>query len=118
MLLVDDEDVVRQATGELLASLGWQVVPARDGEEGVRRFAETPDGFTLAVLDSSMPRMDGLACFRSMRKLRPGLPVVFCSGYTRDHTCTELPGEAHVAFVQKPFRIAELVQAIQSVRQS
>ncbi len=117
VLLVDDEDVVRQATGELLASLGWQVVHARDGEEGVRRFAENPDGFTLAVLDSIMPRMDGLACFRGMRELRPGLPVVFCSGYTRDRTRTELPGEPHVAFVQKPFRIAELVQAIQSVRQ-
>ena len=117
VLLVDDEEVVRQATGELLASLGWQVVHARDGEEGVRRFAENPDGFALAVLDSIMPRLDGLGCFRGMRELRPDLPVVFCSGYTRDRTRTELPGEPRVAFVQKPFRIAELVQAIQSVRQ-
>jgi len=116
VLLVDDEEVVRQATGELLASLGWQVVHARDGEEGVRRFAENPGAFALAVVDSIMPRMDGLACFRGMRELRPELPVVFCSGYTRDRTRTELPGEAHVAFVQKPFRIAELVQAIQQVR--
>jgi len=117
VLLVDDEEVVRQATGELLASLGWQVVHARDGEEGVRRFAENPDGFALAVLDSIMPRLDGLGCFRGMRELRPDLPVVFCSGYTRDRTRTELPGEPRVAFVQKPFRIAELVKAIQSVRQ-
>ncbi len=117
VLLVDDEELVRQATGELLASLGWQVVHARDGEEGVRRLSENPDGFSLAVVDSIMPRMDGLACFRGMRELRPDLPVVFCSGYTRDRTRTELPGEPHVAFVQKPYRIAELVQAIQTVRQ-
>ncbi len=117
VLLVDDEDLVRQATGELLASLGWQVVHARDGEEGIRRFQENPAGFTLAVLDSIMPRMDGLGCFRGLRETRSDLPVVFCSGYTRDRTRTELPGEPRVAFVQKPFRLAELVQAIQSVRQ-
>ena len=117
VLLVDDEDLVRQATGELLASLGWQVVHARDGEEGIRRFQENPAGFTLAVLDSIMPRMDGLGCFRGLREARSDLPVVFCSGYTRDRTRTELPGEPRVAFVQKPFRLAELVQAIQAVRQ-
>ncbi|MBN8524585.1 MAG: response regulator [Planctomycetes bacterium] len=118
ILLVDDEDLVRQATGELLASLGWQVVHARDGEEGIRRFSEDPSAFTLAVLDSIMPRLDGLGCFRGLRELRSDLPVVFCSGYTRDRTRTELPGEPRVAFVQKPFRLAEMVQAIQAVRQS
>jgi signal transduction histidine kinase/CheY-like chemotaxis protein len=117
VLLVDDEDLVRQATGELLASLGWQVVHARDGEEGIRRFSEDPESFTLAVLDSIMPRLDGLGCFRGLRELRADVPVVFCSGYTRDRTRTELPGEPRVAFVQKPFRLAEMVQAIQSVRQ-
>jgi signal transduction histidine kinase/CheY-like chemotaxis protein len=117
VLLVDDEDLVRQATGELLASLGWQVVHARDGEEGIRRFAEDPQAFSLAILDSIMPRLDGLGCFRGLRELRADMPVIFCSGYTRDRTRTELPGEPHVAFVQKPFRLAEMVQAIQSVRQ-
>ena len=117
VLLVDDEELVRQATGELLGSLGWQVVHARDGEEGLRRFTENPNGFDLAVLDSIMPRMDGLACFRNLRELRPDLPVVFCSGYSRDSIRNEVTAEPHVSFVQKPFRIAELMQAIQTVRQ-
>jgi len=117
VLLVDDEDLVRQSTGELLASMGWQVVHARDGEEGIRRFMENPGSFNLAVVDSVMPRLDGLGCFRGLREARKDLPVVFCSGYTRDRTRTEMPGDPRIAFVQKPFRLAELVRAIQSVRQ-
>ena len=81
VLLADDEAVVRDVGSEMLKSLGYTVVAARDGKEAVEVFASRDD-ISFVILDLTMPRMDGEECFRELRRLRPGVRVIMSSGYS------------------------------------
>ncbi|MFN7957134.1 MAG: response regulator [Holophagaceae bacterium] len=80
VLLVDDEQSILEVTAKALERLGFQVETAADGKEAVERFSTRPSAFRLALVDLTMPRMDGRECFKALRALRPDLPVVLCSG--------------------------------------
>jgi CheY-like chemotaxis protein len=64
------------------------------------------------LLDLAMPGMDGRACFRAMKTRHPELRVVVCSGFSQTGGAQELLAEGAVAFVQKPYRTAELARAL------
>ena len=80
ILVVEDEDAVRRVAGALLHAAGYEVVEAVDGEEAVRRFAETPLAFDLVLLDLMLPRLSGKEVLRRVRALRPDVPVLLSSG--------------------------------------
>jgi CheY-like chemotaxis protein len=65
------------------------------------------------LLDMTMPKLDGEAAFRRVRAIRPDVPVVVVSGWTREHVRLRfLANEARVAFLAKPFRLAQIKEAI------
>lgn len=107
ILLADDDEGPRKVLGKLLASLGFTCVEAREGAEAVRLFSENPRRFTCAVLDVMMPVMDGLDCLRELRRMRPGFPALFVSGYNAEVINSDLI-DANTAFLQKPFRLNDL----------
>lgn len=109
VLVADDSKVIRLTAGRLLETLGYEVVVAGDGEEACERFAEDPRGFALALLDHSMPRLDGPGALQRMRELRPDLPVIFMSGYTQHQL--GLPEEAPL--LGKPFGPDALTSAVE-----
>jgi len=115
ILLVEDEDEIREASATDLARHGLTVVEARDGQEALDRFRETPRGFDLVVMDLTMPRMDGRTAFQEIRKLNPDTPVILCSGYDQESFAASFGGEAPTAFVQKPYRPQELRRRVASV---
>ncbi len=112
VLLVDDEAVVRETVGVMLADAGFQVVTAADGLEGIEAFRDTPDRFTCVVLDLSMPRLDGKEALAVLRELDPQIPVVLSSGYSELEFRDQFGGDSQVGFLQKPFRARALVDAI------
>jgi PAS domain S-box-containing protein len=106
ILLVDDEDLVREATAEMLRQLGHNVTAASGGSEALAIIAAglRPD---IVITDYMMPRMDGGAFARRVQQERPGLPVLLITGYTgRDEDAPDLPR------LGKPFRQADLAAAI------
>jgi CheY-like chemotaxis protein len=108
ILLVDDEQLVRSATAEMLRDLGHDVIEASSGSDAL---AKLP-GLTLDVIvtDYKMPRMDGAALAERVRELRPGLPLLLITGYTGTSGATpDLPR------LDKPFRRADLADAIERV---
>ncbi|MBI4912172.1 MAG: PAS domain S-box protein [Acidobacteria bacterium] len=115
ILLADDEAVVRQVTGEVLRTLGYEVLEAVDGQDALERFQADPERITLALLDLVMPRMDGYATFLAMRKLRPGLPVVFISGYSQQEVPMPAEVQGQAGFLQKPFQIHKLEELLKEV---
>jgi PAS domain S-box-containing protein len=115
VLLVDDEAMVRETTGGVLAALGFEVVQAQDGLEAVALVDQDPDGFDLVFMDLTMPRMDGREAFQAMRARKPALKVILCSGYTEQDILRTFQGEAPAAFIQKPFQFQELRRVISSV---
>jgi CheY-like chemotaxis protein len=111
VLLVDDEAVVRDATSRLLRAVGCQVVSAASGEEALEHLhqGEPPE---LALIDLTMPGMDGLACLEALRVLRPGLPALLTSGFGQDGRVQTALESGFDGFLQKPFDRGELTDAI------
>jgi PAS domain S-box-containing protein len=113
VLLVDDEEQIRDATGLALDALGFRVVTAQNGLEALDRFQEHRKDLCLVIMDLTMPRMDGREAFRAMRGLDPAIPVVLSSGFTEQDSLQTFPDGGPAGFLQKPYQIKDLKTAIQ-----
>ena len=103
LLLVDDEESVRTVCRRMLERMGFSVVTAADGMQGLQTFREKPGDFRAVMLDVTMPVMNGDEACREMKKLRPDIPVILASGYTEQDAIRRFT-QTHVsAFIQKPF---------------
>jgi PAS domain S-box-containing protein len=103
VLVVEDEPTVRQMASRALAELGYQVVEARDGAEALELLGRQEAKVRLMVADVVMPGMDGPELARQVLALRPGLAVLFMSGYTDDEVVRRGLLDAGQPFLQKPF---------------
>jgi PAS domain S-box-containing protein len=112
ILLVDDEDLVRAATADMLKALGHTVRECRNGREAAEVFAAGPGGFDLVILDMIMPLMSGADALAQMRSVRPGLRAILSSGYSLDDEAQRLLGQGSLGLIQKPFTISDLAEAI------
>ncbi len=112
VLVIDDEESVRDVATAALQSAGYQVVTARDGFEGVVRFRERTADIVCVVVDVSMPRMDGEQTVQQIRALASTVPVLLTSGYTERDARERFARSDVEAFIQKPFRAAELIDKI------
>jgi len=113
ILLVEDEDPVRMVAERALARAGYEVTPARDGEEGLEQVAQGGK-FDLVVSDVVMPGMDGPAMVREIRRLAPAMPVLFMSGYAEEQLRQQIAID-NVAFLPKPFSVQQISDAVSSV---
>jgi CheY-like chemotaxis protein len=115
ILLVDDEDLIRQTIGSALRALGLEVLTAGDGLEALEQFREARPRPNLVLMDLTMPRMDGREAFLAMHDLDPSIPVVLSSGFTEKDSVKTLSGLEPAGFMQKPYQIRELRQMLQRV---
>ncbi len=113
VLLVEDEDPVRMVAERALARAGYEVTPARDGEEGLDLVAQGGQ-FDMVVSDVVMPGMDGPAMVREIRKLAPAMPVLFMSGYAEEQLRDQI-GIDDVAFLPKPFSVQQISDKVGEV---
>lgn len=105
-LLVDDEEIVRMSTAEMLVELGYSVVQAASAEDAVRLLGQGAT-FDLLVTDHLMPGMSGTDLARAARETQPGMPVLVISGYA------EIEGVVvDITRLTKPFRRDELAESI------
>ncbi|HVH98588.1 MAG TPA: PAS domain-containing protein [Enhygromyxa sp.] len=116
ILLVDDEDVIRRTGALLLESLGYQVVTARNGREGVELFSNQHGQLDLVLLDMIMPEMNGHDAFWAMQRIDAGVPIVVCSGYAADEAVRSLRDHGLAGFLPKPYRRAELAEILGHAR--
>lgn len=112
VLVVDDEPNVRELASSLLEEVGYQVVAAADGFEGLAAVKANPGLFRLALIDMLMPGMTGEELLREMRKLRADLPVVVMTGFTNKQLPDDLASQPGTALVVKPFRLERLLQIV------
>ncbi len=113
VLLVDDEEMLRESTSEALQSLGVEVVLAADGQEAVDRVTQEGPALDLVFMDLTMPRMDGREAFQQIRRLCPGVPVVLTSGYNEQESVQEFIGRGLAGFLQKPYTLKALGETLQ-----
>ena len=118
ILVVDDEDAVREVATALLNDFGFSTLTASDGEDGVRIFRENQDEIKAVLLDLTMPNMNGEEAFYEMKKIRNDVKVVISSGYSEQAAMEHFSGEGLAGFIQKPYRVQELISAIRSAVQT
>ena len=114
-LVIDDEQTMREVVGEMLKVCGFSILTAEDGLEGVEVLQTNRQTVSLVLLDMTMPRMDGLTCFYKLRKVNPDVKIVVVSGYSKKSVMGRFGEQKADAFLQKPFSLDELCQAVKDV---
>ncbi len=113
ILLVEDDDSVRQLVGEMLRRRGYQVLEARGGAEAVKLAGESAQPIELLLTDVVMPRVSGPELAAMVKTMRRGIRVLYISGYPEEQLRQYGVTRFQTNFLQKPFRQAELVQKLE-----
>jgi two-component system cell cycle sensor histidine kinase/response regulator CckA len=116
ILLVEDEPEVRTLASRILRGRGYHVIEAANGEDAITMLHEGQlDHIDLLVTDLIMPRVGGAELIAVMRRVKPGLPVLLASGYSRTGVPEYLFGQPHTAFIEKPFDGATLLNTVRAL---
>jgi signal transduction histidine kinase/CheY-like chemotaxis protein len=115
ILLVDDEDMVIDATSEMLETLGYSANVARSGEEAILFFRKNNDKIDLVILDIVMPVMNGGEAYSILKKINPQIKVLISSGYSINESATKMLDSGCQGFIQKPFNIIQLSQKVREI---
>jgi len=108
LLLIDDELQVRQVVQRQLERLGYRVIAASDGLGGLALLRDDPSLPRGALIDLTLPGLDGVSVARAALAYAPGIAVVLMSGYRPEEVAARLSDLAIAGFLQKPFSMAEL----------
>ena len=117
VLVVDDEEVVREVAAQYLLVLGYDVLTARDGVEAVELYRRHGGAIDLVLIDMMMPRMDGRDCFRALKAMNPEVRAILSTGFGMNSAAQEVLDEGVAGFVQKPYGIQQLAEAVARVLQ-
>ncbi len=112
ILLVEDSDMLRPITAQMLRARGYRVLEAADGPSAIAIADQTAETIDVLVTDVVMPGPNGREVAQELQRSRPELKVVFTSGYPTDTVLRHGIAEARVAFVQKPYLADELLAAV------
>lgn len=114
VLVVDDEITIRALTADMLTFLGYEVVQASSGKEAIAIFAARTREIGLIILDLTMPDLNGDEALKELRRLEPQVRVILASGYSRHEVARLLEASGVSAFLQKPFDVNALAEALQA----
>jgi len=112
ILLIDDDDNIREVATDILKGLRYKVVSCRDGKEGAEAYRKQQREIDLVVLDMIMPGMSGYDCFQEMKKINPKVKVLVISGYATDQEIEKIMAAGAKGFLPKPFHVEKLSMAV------
>jgi CheY-like chemotaxis protein len=115
ILVAEDDASLRTLTKIVLESFGYSVILAVDGEDAVTTFNENKELIRLVMLDMVMPKQNGKEVAAAIRKTRPGIKILFASGYTMDIVKTEELTAAGFDFINKPFPPKDLLIKVREI---
>jgi PAS domain S-box-containing protein len=118
ILVAEDHDGLREIALEILTSLGYRVVLAADGEQALREFESLRDLIDLALLDVMLPKISGPEIYVRISSERPGLPVIFATGYSADSSLLRQVEERGLPVIQKPYSPRDLARKVYEVLDS
>jgi two-component system cell cycle sensor histidine kinase/response regulator CckA len=118
ILIAEDHEGVREMARVTLESLGYHVLMAHDGEEAVEMFSAHRESVALVLLDVIMPRRSGPKTYEAIQAIRPGVPVVFATGYSNETAALTEMVERGIAVLRKPYSPGVLCRRIREALDS
>jgi CheY-like chemotaxis protein len=112
ILLVDDEEVVARMMKLMLERLGYQASMYTSCLDSLRAFKASPDAFDLVISDMTMPNMTGLQLAREIRTVRPGIPIIICTGFSEQINEEKCQALGIQGLVKKPVITSKMASAI------
>jgi len=112
ILIIEDEEILRLSTEQILSDLGHTVLAASDGEEGITIFKEMKETIDIVFTDMIMPKMNGREVFSAIKGIRNDVKVIFCSGFTMDEDIEKIIAMGARGFVTKPYDMDDLSSLI------
>ncbi len=118
ILVVDDEEIIRETAKAILEELGYRVIVAQDGVEGVEIFEKYRTEIDLILMDLVMPRMSGREAYLKIKVLKEDVKVILGSGFRRDREIEEILARGVKQFIQKPYTVRKLAAVVSQVMKS
>ncbi|MDQ6995873.1 MAG: response regulator [Mariprofundus sp.] len=115
ILIVDDEPVIREIAHAILEDVGFDIIEAVDGKQAVELYRQHQSDISAVLLDMTMPKMDGKACFVELRKINPDVRVLLSSGYSEQDITELFAGLDLAGFIQKPYLPESLQQQMDEI---
>jgi CheY-like chemotaxis protein len=118
VLVIEDEEIVLHLTRTILEKLGYRALVAGTGREGISIAGSFDGSIDLAILDLSLPDMDGKSVYPRIMEARPGMKVLLSSGYGVHGPGEELLAAGAEAFIDKPFTAVQLSEKLRGILES
>lgn len=115
LLVIDDEEVVREAVQDILESVEIPVLLATNGREGLELFKTHHPDIKAVLLDMRMPGLSGPDTLRELRLIDPEIAVILSSGYSEDETKYAIHGSTNITFLPKPYHFDKLIHVVEQV---
>jgi len=115
VLVVDDEDMILDVATNILKTLEYKVLSARNGKEAIKIFGEQHDNIDIIILDMIMPEMSGEQTFYKLKKINPKIKVLLASGYSASEQAKNMLEQGCNGFIQKPFSLKEFSCKIRNI---
>jgi CheY-like chemotaxis protein len=112
VLLAEDDDAIRMLHASILSEFGYRVLEAANGTEAVSEFTRNKDRVRLLILDMIMPGKNGREACEEIKKIWPGVKVIFTSGYTADRIYRDGLLEQGTGFLMKPVSPRDLLRKV------
>ncbi len=115
LLVVDDEEMIRDTARMILEAVGFEVALAADGREAVEIFRARSEEIRAVLLDMTMPHMGGEETFTELRRIRGDVRVILSSGYNEQEATNRFAGKGLAGFIQKPYPPQNLVELLRGI---
>ncbi|MGB6067650.1 MAG: PAS domain S-box protein [Desulfomonilaceae bacterium] len=115
LLIVDDEESIRELTKELLSEVGYKVLTAASGREAIDIYSKGKEAISLIMLDLIMPKMDGKACLEELLKVNPDVKVLLASGYSANGPARQAIASGAKGLINKPYDVRKLLRMVRAV---
>jgi len=117
ILLIDDEDMILEVGKAMLEKLGYRVIAAAGGRQGLEIYRRDSAEIDLVILDMIMPEMNGAETYEHLKEIDPRVIVLFSSGYTIGSVANDVIKQGSHNFIQKPFDLKKISQKIRQALQ-
>jgi DNA-binding response OmpR family regulator len=116
--VIDDEESIRGVARYMLEMMGFEVLSAVDGHQGVDLFRRRAKDIRFVLLDMAMPHLDGEQTYRELRRIRGDVRAILCSGFNEQSATSRFAGKGLAGFLQKPYTFEVLRAAVRQTMES